>query len=330
MPPRSRKKKIIDEDEKPKQEEVGATVMQQQDNTEDKGEARQEARRDHVVVQLSIPSNTIDEIIRSENFQEILEYRPDIQDPIPYQACDLFESQQVHLIHSSPQKPIENHSCTEKRADTHTPQYHENRIMCFWCCHDIGASRFGMPVAYDASHDSFSMYGHFCSLECCAAHNFSVHMGCDRMWEIHSWIQLYARKIGYGTPVRPAPNRYLLKMFGGPMTIDDFRLAHKGTARTVVMNIPPLINIQSQVESINTSFLFKSSKSASATATSMATTTGMNGAGGAEHDEQPTHLGPNSQNALHVQNGDKSKLTRKRSIVEQKKTLDFKMNLSYE
>jgi len=41
------------------------------------------------------------------------------------------------------------------------------------------------------------------------------------------------------------------------MDITEFRLAHKGLAQTYVMNIPPYIHINSQMECINTSFLEK-------------------------------------------------------------------------
>ena len=80
-------------------------------------------------------------------------------------------------------------------------------------------------------------------------------MGSDRVWEIHSWIQMLANRYGYEGMVRPAPSKYLLKMFNGPMTIDEFRNAHKGLARTYVMNIPPFIHVPSQMEILNTSFL---------------------------------------------------------------------------
>jgi len=37
------------------------------------------------------------------------------------------------------------------------------------------------------------------------AYNYGNYMGSDRMWEIHSWIQWMAQKMGYETPIRPAP-----------------------------------------------------------------------------------------------------------------------------
>jgi len=283
-----------------------------------------ERTHDHVVVQLGISSSAIDDIIRQDGCKNMMNDMAS-RDPAPYQTCDYFESQHVQLGAEQGHAmdchvPSKSNGATRRTVkasnDSFSPiqhtdaqeEFQDSRIHCFWCCHDIGASRFGMPVAYDAVHNSFSMYGHFCSLECCAAYNFATHMGCDRMWEIHTWIQLYARQTGYGTPVRPAPNRYLLKMFGGPMTVDEFRQAHKGTNRTVVLNIPPLINVQSQVESINTSFLFKAKPQ------------GVEGSEG-------TLLSTSPNQATHVE---KSKLMRKKSIMDQNRTLDVKMNLSYQ
>jgi hypothetical protein len=112
-----------------------------------------------------------------------------------------------------------------------------------------------MPIQYDSVHNSFTLYGCFCSLECAAAHNFSMHMGCDRAWEIHSWIQLLARRYGYSGRVRPAPSKFLLKLFNGSLTIEEFRAAHKDLTRTYVMNIPPFIHVASQMEVLNTSFI---------------------------------------------------------------------------
>jgi len=39
-----------------------------------------------------------------------------------------------------------------------------------------------------------------------------------------------------------------------PLSIDEFRQAHKSQSRTLVLNIPPMIATPSQMESINTSF----------------------------------------------------------------------------
>ena len=104
--------------------------------------------------------------------------------------------------------------------------------------------------------------------------------------------------MGYDTPIRPAPSKYLLKMFNGPMEIKEFRELHKNYLKTYIMNMPPLIHVQGQMEIINTSYLNQKT-----TITTITTTT----------------------NAIETQ--EKVKLSRNKGVVDIRKTLDSKMNL---
>jgi hypothetical protein len=183
-----------------------------------------------VVLQLTIPLDRMNEIVDAMSTQE-----PSNVDPEPYAPVE------PYMLSSAP-------TDTPSTAGAHS-------MVCFWCCHSIVDKEYGMPIRYDSVHNSFTMFGCFCSLECTAAHNFSLHMGSDRAWEIHSWIQLLARRYGFSGKVRPAPSRYLLKMFNGPLTIEEFRNAHKDLSRTYIMNIPPFIHVSSQMEQLNTSFM---------------------------------------------------------------------------
>jgi len=190
-----------------------------------------------IVMKLPISSKRVEEIIKSDESRISLD-----NEPKPYIKENSFIS--------------ENDNLEKKNNDKAHHNHHET--ICYWCCHNIINTEYGMPVRYDVFYNNFTMYGSFCSLECAAAYNFSINMGCDRAWEIHSWIQLLAQNYGLETPIRPAPNRYLLNMFNGPVSIDEFREGHKGFLKTYVMNIPPFIHITSQLELLNTSFLEKS------------------------------------------------------------------------
>lgn len=212
-----------------------------------------------VVMQLPIQHDRIDELMGIQDMDSVLEYNPSIMEPQPYQPTDTFHSRHdmVTIVDAPPgatdTPPKDNMSSREKTmVEDAGPT---NAKVCFWCCHNIEHMEYGMPVRYDVFHKNFTMFGTFCSLECAAAYNYSVHMGSDRVWEIHSWIQMLAHRYGYSGTVRPAPSRYLLKMFNGPMSIEEFRSAHKGLARTYVLNIPPFIHVSSHMEILNTSFL---------------------------------------------------------------------------
>jgi hypothetical protein len=201
---------------------------------------------EHVVLQLNISSESIENIISSENDtnNDVLKI------PEPYDPDCNISGLLDHKLTKTFSNDIDNKN-----------KQHHHEIICYWCCHNIFQIEFGMPIRYDVFHNSFTVYGSFCSLECVAAYNYSIHMGCDRVCEINSWIQLLGKMYGYTKPIRPAPSRYLLKLFNGPLTIDEFRNSHKEQTKSLVINIPPFIHISSQMEILNTSFIDNNKKS---------------------------------------------------------------------
>jgi hypothetical protein len=126
---------------------------------------------------------------------------------------------------------------------------------CYWCCHPIENRIFGMPYKYNTTTDTYILYGSFCSLHCANAYNFSVHCGSDKVWEINSLIQMLSKHYGYIQPIRPAPSRFLLKIFNGPLSIEEFRKSHFSNDKTHLLNLPPMISMTFNYEVLNTSYL---------------------------------------------------------------------------
>ena len=258
----------------------------------------------HVVVQLPISAEHVNEILAQDDMCNPLEYNPKLSEPTAYSPVnffasknDEFECQEASMGSPLQKSPVAaGGGCGGALCDEHTGGYDNNckSALCFWCCHPVEHNQFGMPIRYDPAHNNFTFFGTFCSLECTSAYNFSVHMGSDRSWDVQSWIQIMARNYGISGVVRPAPSRYTLQMFDGPLTIDEFRKIHKGMARSVMVNIPPLVSMKPQVEAINTSFFAPDSTRDPA---------------GAEGTKKTT-------------------LRRKVPSTETKKTLESKMNIS--
>lgn len=212
------------------------------------------APENHVLLKLPLTDQQLDVILRNDGgMTDVLKYVPTINEPEPYIAIDSFASDADFL--PDVQTEVHTNQTAPESAACSTDTSNRKQKLCFWCCHEVGHMTYGMPIRYDFTNKSFTMYGTFCSLECAAAHNFSVHLGSDRAWEIHSWIQMLGKRYGFKEPIRPAPSRYLLEMFEGPLNIEEFRCAHKGQTKTYVLNIPPLISVSSQMEVVNTSFI---------------------------------------------------------------------------
>lgn len=208
----------------------------------------------HVVVQLPISAEHMETLLAQDDMCNPLEYNPQLSEPTAYTPMNFFSSKNdefANTMATQGKEGAQGNQChRESLAETETCK----RAMCFWCCHSVEHHQFGMPIRYDPIHNNFTFFGTFCSMECSSAYNFSVHMGSDRAWDVQSWIQIMARNYGIQGIVRPAPSRYTLQMFDGPLTIEEFRNIHKGMARSVMVNIPPLVSMKPQVESINTSF----------------------------------------------------------------------------
>ena len=96
-------------------------------------------------------------------------------------------------------------------------------IWCWWCCHPFENKPVSMPISYDNSKDTFELMGVFCSFSCCKAYILSSPI-YDKPIIIGN-IKVLAKKMGqdYKKRIVVAPPRQLLKVFGGDLTIDEFR-----------------------------------------------------------------------------------------------------------
>lgn len=134
----------------------------------------------------------------------------------------------------------------EKNKNNEWPS--STSIHCYWCCHRFDGAPIGIPVKYVDGR--FHVYGCFCSLECAAAYNFGSQDSYDEILERHQLLNLLARKLGHCQRVRSAPDRLSLKMFGGHLDIDSFRLFTKSN-KVIGLNFPPMMTITQQIEEFN-------------------------------------------------------------------------------
>jgi len=104
-----------------------------------------------------------------------------------------------------------------------TPQMSGSDLICWWCVHPLPQFPcFHLPTRYDEKRNRFTTVGNFCSWECMKA--YALDMNTARSGEIQSFIALMRMK-SYGKymPLHAAPKRIALKVFGGTLSIDEFR-----------------------------------------------------------------------------------------------------------
>lgn len=94
---------------------------------------------------------------------------------------------------------------------------------CWWCCHSFDTTPVPLPYGYNDNIEAFSVKGTFCSWGCAKAYS----LGESHTLGYHSQLLLLLRKKVEGKiiPIKCAPHRSQLSMFGGQLSIEAFRRA---------------------------------------------------------------------------------------------------------
>ena len=126
-------------------------------------------------------------------------------------------------------------------------------VCCHWCCHTFTNKSIGIPVSY--KDGIFATKGVFCSPECACAYNYDSNINSDDMWERYSLLNYMCSKIykADDTCIKRACSRYTLEMFGGPLTIEQFRKNNINYSSDFKILEPPLISIITQLNEVQIS-----------------------------------------------------------------------------
>lgn len=97
----------------------------------------------------------------------------------------------------------------------------KTNIKCWWCCHNFDTIPLGMPVYYNHKIKKFSVRGIFCSFSCMLSYSNNTSGITPKKYLIN---YLYKKLTGVlGINFKEAPSKYILKEFGGLLSIDEFR-----------------------------------------------------------------------------------------------------------
>ena len=136
---------------------------------------------------------------------------------------------------------IQSFDCSDTFQDVN---YEENTCKICWnCCHKIEKNIFGIPIKY--INNIFYIYGYFCSLECASRYVFDNFYN---NFEIYALINFYYNFVNntVGEKINIAPKRLILKMFGGDLDIEEYRINFK-TNTIFNVKIPPIYTINHNI-----------------------------------------------------------------------------------
>lgn len=96
---------------------------------------------------------------------------------------------------------------------------------CWHCCHPFDTTPLPLPIKYDDRRDVFHVTGTFCSWGCMKKYNgesasYLKHVNTTNITLFHKRCTGRLSK-----HIKPAPPRFALRVFGGTMSIDEFRAA---------------------------------------------------------------------------------------------------------
>ena len=153
----------------------------------------------------------------------------------------------------------QNH-CSEqllKEFDTDTWPT-ETSIYCWWCCHPFNSVPCSIPEK--CIDNTFIVYGNFCCPECCAAYLFNDknYSNSVSIWSKYTLLNLLYKDMYKNNKIEQAYSRELLKIFGGPLSINEFRNTTHRLSYKVAM--PNMKSIKMTVEQANVQKSYSSDK----------------------------------------------------------------------
>jgi len=121
----------------------------------------------------------------------------------------------------------------------------QSDVACFWCCHSFTHRPVVLPIRDTGEHLEVS--GNYCSPECATAYLFDMRQDSHTRWEQLALLYRVYGEACHGT-IHPAPPRTSLRLFGGSLSIEEYRtLIHSHKVR-IDVHLPPMVSILSTMD----------------------------------------------------------------------------------
>jgi hypothetical protein len=196
---------------------------------------------------ISKKGNIINDYFKVIPKKEVIEVEKDVTEILQrFQGVD-FEYDHFELRNEETHNYEILNLFTEANKRKEWPQ--QIGIACWWCCHTFNTPP--IPIPYKINRGKYHVYGCCCSYNCAASYIFRENK--SDMWEKYSLLNLLYKKIHKcsNVKIRLAPTPLLLRMFGGPMNITEYRESFLINKKDYNILEPPLIAVNPHIEESN-------------------------------------------------------------------------------
>lgn len=145
---------------------------------------------------------------------------------------ELYHPLRVNFYDEQEYKSVENYKIDD---DISWPS--RSPFACWWCCHTF--DDYPKPIPIEIQGNSIKVIGNCCSWNCNKAYCLKNHKTLTLFNTFYS--RLFPKESG--DLVKPAPSPLCTKMFGGSLTIEDYRSSFHNSKRRVSLEVLSNINI---------------------------------------------------------------------------------------
>jgi hypothetical protein len=116
---------------------------------------------------------------------------------------------------------------------------------CFWCCHTFSNRPVVLPIRDTGEH--LIVHGNFCCPECACAYLFDIRQDSHTRWE---QLALLYRVYGEACQgkIHPSPAKQVLRLFGGNLSIQEYRNLIQSHKVRIDIHLPPMVSILSTMD----------------------------------------------------------------------------------
>ncbi len=222
----------------------------------------------NIILHLPIKSSDIEDSEKMGSL-DLLKHDPEQKEPVPYDPHGKYKYSKLDNIpvNNDPfEEELEEEIINEENMDillkskvnildTNFDFYDANKnkqwpvktnLHCLWCCHAFDTPPVALPIKL--VRNKFYVQGCFCSFNCAAAYNFD--RGFQDKWERYSLLHLLYKET-YNTKFKKillAPPKEVLSVFGGHLSISEYRKNLITNEKSFKIINPPIISSIPKIE----------------------------------------------------------------------------------